>query len=71
MFADFYKTSVDYILGVPNASRNPYTTVLDKDSEQVLHMYSQLDNNDKAEIRGEMKHMLKADKYAVKSTKMA
>lgn len=29
----------------------------------VLHMYKQLDTEDKAEIRGEMKQMLKADKY--------
>ena len=29
----------------------------------VFHMYKQLDTEDKAEIRGEMKHMLKADKY--------
>ena len=30
----------------------------------VLHMYKQLDPEDKAEIRGEMKQMLKADKYS-------
>ena len=30
----------------------------------ILHMYKQLDTEDKAEIRGEMKQMLKADKYS-------
>lgn len=29
----------------------------------LLDMYDQLDDNDKAEIRGEMKQMLKAEKY--------
>lgn len=34
----------------------------------ILHMYKQLDIEDKAEIRGEMKQMLKADKYQSQKT---
>ena len=41
---------------------------LEFDSNQlILDMYNKLDNEDKAEIRGEMRQMLKADKYS-KST---
>lgn len=32
----------------------------------ILHIYKKLDAEDKAEIRGEMKQMLKADKYKIK-----
>lgn len=34
----------------------------------ILHIYKQLDSDDKAEIRGEMKQMLKADKYNKEKT---
>lgn len=36
------------------------------DAVDAVSLYIQLDANDRAEIRGEMKHMLKADKYAIK-----
>lgn len=36
------------------------------DAVDAVDLYIQLDANDRAEIRGEMKHMLKADKYAIK-----
>lgn len=36
------------------------------DALDAVSLYIQLDANDRAEIRGEMKHMLKSDKYAVK-----
>lgn len=36
----------------------------DSDSDMfILHMYKRLDLEDRAEIRGEIKHMLKASKY--------
>lgn len=37
-------------------------------SDSAIHLYNQLDIEDKAEIRGEMKHMLKADKYNKSNT---
>lgn len=37
----------------------------DTDAEEMLNMYIQLDSTDQAEIRGEMKQMLKAEKYSV------
>lgn len=36
---------------------------LEDDDYKMLELYSKLDSEDRAEIRGEMKHMLKADKY--------
>lgn len=38
---------------------------------QVLELYSKLDIEDKAEIRGEMRQMLKADKYSKANTSYA
>lgn len=35
-------------------------------TREAVALYSQLDSDDKGEIRGEMKQMLKADKYSVK-----
>lgn len=37
-----------------------------KTAVEAFIMYSQLDSDDQGEIRGEMKQMLKAEKYAVK-----
>ena len=39
------------------------TDRIKKYAEQADKIYEQLDDNDKAEIRGEMKQMLKANKY--------
>lgn len=36
------------------------------DDQQLLNLYHQLDVEDRAEIRGEMKGMLRADKYKSK-----
>lgn len=41
----------------------PSPAEVDPDSF-AFQMYKKLDSDDKAEIRGEMKHMLKSDKYA-------
>ncbi len=40
-------------------------------SDETLFLYQLLDDMDKAEIRGEMKHMLKADKYNKSNTYQA
>lgn len=37
------------------------------DAHNALFLYVQLDQDDRGEIRGEMKHMLKADKYKGKT----
>lgn len=37
-----------------------------KSAMEALSLYSQLDNDDQGEIRGEMKQMLKQEKYSVK-----
>ena len=38
----------------------------DSDIQEIISMYQQLDERDKGEIRGEIKHMLKAEKYKKK-----
>lgn len=53
--ADFFNVSLDYLVfgdDVPFGKKN-----------EAMEFYKKLDTNDKAEIRGEMKHMLRADKY--------
>ena len=37
-----------------------------KTTTEAFTMYIQLDNDDQGEIRGEMKQMLKSEKYSVK-----
>lgn len=44
------------------------TTPLRQDEEQFLDLYNQLDQEDKAELRGTAKGMLKSDKYKRKDT---
>lgn len=41
------------------------------DTEEALDMYVRLDEADRGEIRGEMKHMLKAEKYSDQGNKLA
>lgn len=36
------------------------------DCMDAVSLYNQLDSSDKGEIRGEMKHMLKSEKYSIK-----
>lgn len=38
----------------------------DSDTQEIISMYQQLDERDKGEIRGEIKQMLKAEKYRKK-----
>ncbi len=57
--AEFLECSVDYLLGTTTLSENHHTP----EYLDLYNLYSKLDDIDKAEIRGEMKQMLKADKY--------
>lgn len=76
--ADFFNVDVDYLFGksdIPNRALiqsyslpnipSPSPSEVDPDA-LAIKMYKSLDNDDKAEIRGEMKQMLKADKYSEK-----
>lgn len=42
-----------------------------KSTKDALNLYIQLDPDDQGEIRGEMKQMLKAEKYSAKKSKHA
>ena len=44
---------------------NPYNSQYNEKAQEVLALYLQLDIEDRAEIRGEMKHMLKSEKYSI------
>lgn len=52
---------------IPSDMSDPYIAKIGRTLNDLdyilLELYNKLDYNDKAEIRGEMKHMLKADKY--------
>lgn len=78
--ADLFNVDLDYLLGkndIPNKALTssyslpniPSPSEVDPDLF-VLDMYKQLDTEDKAEIRGEMKQMLKSDKYNKKGTEL-
>ena len=71
--AKIFDVSPAYIMGWEEAARTDaynipeITAPTEVDPDMfILDMYKMLDTEDKAEIRGEMKHMLKADKYADK-----
>lgn len=51
--ADYLSCSVDYLLGRENLST----------SDEGITLYNKLDAEDKAEVRGTMKQMLKSEKY--------
>ena len=54
---------------IHNKSINRYTQILKEvpEVEEVVESYAALDVVDRAEIRGEIKGLLKADKYAYKA----
>lgn len=55
--ADYFNISTDYLLGRTNISS--YENQVD----ETIQLYLSLDEVDKAEIKGEIKQMLKQDKY--------
>lgn len=60
--AQFYHISIDKLLtGKEPELQAPQQ--LPPDEEEAAHLYRQLDRDDRGEIRGEMKQMLKAEKY--------
>lgn len=52
---------------VESVNHEQHDSRLDEDQQNALNLYSQLDIVDRAEIRGMMKQMLRADKYSEKS----
>ena len=60
--AQFFNVSIDLLL----TGKEPAPQQLPPDEEEAAHLYRQLDRDDRGEIRGEMKHMLKAEKYKEK-----
>lgn len=60
--AKFLGVSLDYLIGWADLE-SPNNEMFHIPEDEGIMLYYQLDDNDKAEIRGEMKHMLKANKY--------
>ena len=60
--ADILGCTTDYLLGRDEISQNEIITL-----DETIIAYMKLDNVDKAEIKGTIKQMLKADKYSVKT----
>lgn len=65
-----FATGVDakWLLGWEKKSSTDTDIEVNPDIKQALDLYSRLDTEDKAEIRGEMKQMLKSPKYNEKVT---
>lgn len=75
-FAKLFNVTTDYLTEMEQVLTSSYNlpdipspSEVDPDLF-VLDMYKQLDTEDKAEIRGEMKQMLKSDKYNKKGTEL-
>ena len=65
--ADYFSVTVDYLLGRDNVIQKIEPNLKD----EGVALYEQLDDNDRAEIRGEMRHMLKSDKYNQETADLA
>lgn len=59
--AEYLDCSVDYLLGRDKSSNKTITL------DETIMAYMKLDEIDRAEIKGTIKQMLKADKYSVKT----
>ncbi len=68
--AVFFHTTLDYWayddIAIPSNNKHikKETHTLSLEDEKMLSLYNQLDEGDKGEIRGEIKQMLKAEKYS-------
>ncbi len=68
--AVFFHTTLDYWayddIAIPSNNKHTKkeTHTLSPEDEAILSLYNQLDEGDKGEIRGEIKQMLKSDKYS-------
>lgn len=75
LMSEFFDVSIDYLLCVTdererkNKSSNNLEN-LPKDEKEALNLYKELDIEDKAEIRGTMKGMLKSEKYVTTKSKL-
>ena len=71
--ADALFTTPAYLMGwedeIKETSNNNLEN-LPKDEKEVLSLYKELDIEDRAEIRGTMKGMLKAEKYTKTKSKL-
>ena len=61
ILADLFHVSIAELISSPEDSN------INLNTDNGIDLYYQLDENDKSEIRGEMKQMLKANKYSVKT----
>ena len=70
--ADALLTTPAYLMGweTEKHSKNTSYQTLSKDEEEIVSLYKNLDIEDKAEIRGTIKGMLKAEKYLASKNKL-
>lgn len=69
---DVLKNFGDDELNTNNALDDEFPSFYEQlnQNEEILFLYNQLDEGDKGEIRGEIKHMLKAKKYSSQNANM-
>ncbi|WP_370854714.1 helix-turn-helix domain-containing protein [Megasphaera sp.] len=61
--ANKLSVSSDYLLGISNSPSSTIISSLSVTEKDILHFYRQLDDRDQGAIYGEMKGMLRAEKY--------
>lgn len=75
LISKFFNVSIDYLLCVTDEreNKNQSNNILgnfSKDEKEALNLYKELDTEDRAEIRGTMKGMLKSEKYTTSKSKL-
>lgn len=60
---DLFSLTDDFMVDLSNSSSNQAKILLDPDVQELATQIQKLDAEDRAEIRGEVRGMLRADKY--------
>lgn len=66
LVANHFNVSIDYLAGRTDDVQSHLSADKKAMDDPGIELYAQLDTEDRAEVRGTMKQMLKADKYAAK-----
>lgn len=68
--SNYFKVSTDYLLDLSD-KENVMQEYLSEDDNTILEAYHKLDLDDRAEIRVEIKHMLRKEKYNKKKEELS
>ncbi len=66
-----FNVTADYLLGLSDTIGESPVLKMDKPQNEGVELYLSLDETDQAELRGQMRYMLRSEKYRKDSTNLA